>query len=201
MRYTEHMTLHLPQDLIDRALAEDMRIMFHGTASLVDTFSHHRIGKGGDDNSALGLHLAEFPSCAADFAGTAEFHNEGVGGVLVVLVPAQNPYEITSYETFFGFDENGNPDAKMGKAGFEALRIKLLQDGYDIVDYEDGEMGAVSVVLDPTQVQVLGSLTVEQAYEVDEVLSGLGDTLDTKNKIQALRAVLPTSPSPRRAKP
>ena len=119
------MDFHLDPDTKQRVIAEDWRIMFHGTCRRFEAFTEDSIGKGGDDNSSLGVHFAEFPDAAAEYAEAGMLRNEGQGEVLVVLVPARHAHEVRDYEAFFGFNGEGDPDPDFGPAGFARWRQEL----------------------------------------------------------------------------
>lgn len=173
------------------------RVLFHGCGTSIDCFTTDRLGQGAEDNSALGVHLAEFPGIAAAFAETAAAHREGEGMVLIVLAPASTPYVIQSFDDFFGLDENGDP--VLGKEGFAELRTRLVAQGYDMVDYEDGEMGAICVSLLPEGLRVIGAMSIEQAYEFDDTLQQLEDPFDTNIRLSLLEDMIKTKVAPSRS--
>lgn len=178
------MDLRLPIDLVEQAQSQEMRIMFHGTGAILDAFSEASLGLGSDPNSALGVHLAEFPSSAAEFAEIATSYQEGQGTVLVVLLPVRRAYTIHTYEEFFGLDEDGDP--QLDKTGFSRMREDLISQGYDLLEYEDGEMGAVSVALFPHDLTVVGSLTLSQAYELSTRLEQSSDPFCLSERVSHL---------------
>lgn len=184
----------LDDGLAQRVIAEDWRVMFHGTCRRFDAFTEESIGKGGDDNSSLGVHLAEFPDTAAEYADAGHLRGEGEATVLVVLVPARHAFEVRHYETFFGFNEEGNPDPNVGHAGFARWRQQLLAQGHDAVDYEDGE-GCITVALDPASLQIVGRMDVKDAFALREAMDELGDVFDPQARIGLLQALnRPTAP-------
>lgn len=181
------MDFQLDERLAQQAIAEDWRVMFHGTCWRFDAFTEDSIGKGGDDNSSLGVHFAEFPDAAGEYAEAGIHRHEGDGEVLVVLVPARNAFEVRDYEAFFGFNEQGDPDPGFGHAGFARWRQELLSQGHDVVDYEDGE-GCITVALDPSCLRIVGRMSVDEALVLREAMDELDDAFDPAARIALLQA-------------
>lgn len=195
------MDFQLDEHLAQQAIAEDWRVMFHGTCRRFDAFTEESIGKGGDDNSSLGVHFAEFPDAAGEYAEAGMLRNEGQGEVLVVLVPARHAHEVRDYEAFFGFNGEGDPDPDFGPAGFARWRQELLAQGHDVVDYEDGE-GCITVALNPADLRIVGRLDVDEALALRESMDELDEVFDPAARIALLRALAePAARSPRRPKP
>ena len=195
------MDFHLDPNTEQRVIAEDWRVMFHGTCRRFEAFTEDSIGKGGDDNSALGVHFAEFPDAAGEYAEAGAGRGEGNAEILVVLVPARNALEVRDYYTFFGFTEEGDPDPAFGHAGFARWRQELLAQGHDAVDFEDGE-GCITVALNPPDLQIVGRMDVDEAIALREAMDELDDAFDPAARIALLRgqAALVAQP-PRRPKP
>ena len=183
------MILNLTPELEQTLINEDWRVLFHGTCREFKTFGEDSIGQGGDDNSALGVHFAEFPQHAADYAKGGAMRSEGDPQILIVLVPAHAPIEERDYYRFFGFDAEGNPDQAFGKPGFARWRQELLEQGHDVVDYEDGE-GPITVALDPSTLQIVGSMTIDEAHALGERLDLEDDQFCPARRIAVIREAI-----------
>ena len=193
------MEFNLPPDIEKIAVQAGLRVMFHGTCKQVEAFSEALIGRGSDDNSALGVHLTDYAHHAAEYAQIGSDHGEGDGSVLVVLAPAHNPFVESDYDRFFGLNEEGSPDPGFGRAGFARMRAELITQGHDIVDYEDGN-GPISVALDPSKLLIVGRMNMDEAVELGEKMDALEDFFSTPARLAFLRENI-SLPAPRRPRP
>lgn len=161
------------------ALEPDERIVFHGTQSFFGAFDEKFLGKGGDRNSELGFHFADMPSEASEYRRD--------GRVLAVGAITVNPFVETDYYSFFGYNENGDDIA--GKGHFAARRLQLLQEGYDAVEYEDGEQ-TICVVLKSSAVRILAELSEAEVEVVNEAIRALPDSHDDAARLAIVRDVV-----------
>lgn len=180
----------------DEALLQDdgWRLLFHGTSRAFDEFSEDWIGKGGDANSALGVHLAEWPADSAEYAEISLSCEEGSNAhVLAVLCPAQNPKIEFNYFSFFGFsDEEGQ---ELDHAHFHRLRQSLITEGHDILDYEDGEQ-VICVALSPEPLKIIARLTPDEAIELDSRLRDSSDPYSGEFRLSMLKDILASREAP-----
>lgn len=152
------------------------RILFHGTGHDVPAFTEESIGRGADANAALGVHLAEFPDVAADYAvdSAASDATARRPRVLIVALPARHPHPEWDSSVFFGLEDPGipgqtDPIAAWTSADFVRWRQQLRERGHDAIDYEDGDQ-VITVALDPADAVILGEMTVEAARAFREVM-------------------------------
>lgn len=191
----------------------EWRLMFHGTAHAFDNFSEASVGRGSDANSALGVHLAEWPGAAAEYADASVSGDSEAAAprVLVVALPAYSPTnELDDFFKFFGEPDDGIPGVMEALPArdhehFRQERQRLLAAGHDVVDYEDGEQ-VISVALDPSPLVIVGRLSVEAARSIEEAMSRLPDAFDARARLALLEkmgsgwspSALPAIPRPRR---
>ena len=162
------------------ALGEHDRIVFHGTSDAFDAFDLGRCGRGGDANSHLGVHLAEEAREAAEYAEAAAARRGGEAQVLVVRAVAANPFAGFDYHAFFGYGHDGG--SVIGPEEFARRRLELIAQGYDSVDYQDGEQ-TICVSLDPTLLGIVAVLTPAEAAEVGERIEALPDPDDDRARL------------------
>lgn len=173
------------------------RVLFHGSGHSIDAFTEESIGRGQDANAALGVHLAEYPDHAGEYAeASAEFDPTArLAQVYVVVVPARAPtQELNEFFAFFGEPDSGIPGqleplAAKSSGHFAAERQRLLAAGHDLVDYEDGEQ-VIAVALNPADVILIGTFPADQAMDVREVMEVMEATGDCPAH-QRLAAIAP----------
>jgi hypothetical protein len=174
-------------EALTRQLAsEQWGLYFHGTASAFDRFDEARIGTGKDANAGLGFFVTSEPGNATAYARMVAES----GTVLVVLMRVSNPYEFDTFEGFYGADLPG-ADALHDRAYFEALRIKLIETGYDSAFFALDDDGLIGVSLASAGLVVLGELTPDEAEALSSqapFASG-GDPTNAKYKQDALAAI------------
>lgn len=169
------------------SLGEHDRIVFHGTSDAFDAFDLGRCGRGGDANSHLGVHLAEEARDAAEYAEAAAARRGGEARVLVVRAATANPFAGFDYHAFFGYDHDGGSVA--GPEEFARRRLDLLAQGYDSVDYRDGEQ-TICVSLDPSLLGIVAVLTPSEAAEVGERIEALPDPEDDRARLAIVAAAV-----------
>jgi hypothetical protein len=153
--------------LLDKIEAGEYRIVFHGSAQTIRAFTELGVGRGSDRNSALGLFASEIPENAAEYAQSAVDGGEGeTAHVYVVAIPCQKPYTGIDRNRFYGVDDDDIP--LMTHAQFAAQRRQLLNQGFDVVDYEGDGDDVISVCLSPEKAVILADLTYEQALSLQE---------------------------------
>lgn len=170
--------------------------MFHGTAHDFETFTEDSIGKGADANCALGVHLAEYPDVAGEYAEVHSKRDEGATAarVLVVALPANKPTnDLNDFFKFFGEPDAGIPGripaiAAKDHDAFRRERQELLRAGFDVVDYEDGEQ-VISVSLNPKDMVIVGSLTPSAALIAREAIEALPDMFDAQARLAAIEGL------------
>jgi hypothetical protein len=147
-----------------------LTIGFHGSNDYIQEFTTEKIGLGGDGNSSLGLFTTEIPEKAAEYAEIAREHlDQDESYIHVLIVPTRKTYAVADFEEMF--EPEGADDVK---GHFAALRESLIQQGYDSASYEDGE-DVMMVSFLPERVQILGVLTEDECYELDEDLTSRCD--------------------------
>lgn len=150
---------HIRRGLKDKTLT----LAFHGSSEFVSEFTNDKIGLGGDSNSALGLFASEIPEKAAEYAEIAREHlDQDESYIHVLIIPTRKTYAVADFEEMF--EPEGGTDPKLH---FAAVRESLILQGYDSAAYEDGE-DVMMISLLPEQVQILGVLTEDECFELDE---------------------------------
>ena len=168
-------------------LTDDQRVVFHGTNVAFGRFDlTHAVPEGNDANGALGIHTAEFPAEAIDYAETMTSRRGGQPRILVLKAITRNP-KIFGHEEFFGVDEDGND--VMDAAGFAALRKQLLAEGVDSIEFEDPPE-VICVVLDPANVEIVAALTPEAAADVHNRMVKLENQTDDAARLRIVEAVM-----------
>jgi hypothetical protein len=150
--------------------------LYHGTAHDFPAFDKNFDVRGSDPNSALGIHLSEYPGIAAEYAGMSArdvYARRPV--VLVVEADVERAIVCGGREEFFGYDPmevdelTGDWEAVSGplRHKFMFLRMKLMADGFDAVACDDigDDLAGGWVVFDPARLRIVGRLTLEEAYE------------------------------------
>lgn len=165
------------------------KILFHGTSHRFAAFSEDFIGVGGDANSALGVHLAEWPESAAEYAESSQDRDRRAQSACVLVVEAEvsNSFQGFDYYEFFGLDDQGNQVAS--RQAFAQIRQDLLDEGFDTIEYEDGEQQIV-VILEPSNTNIIARLTVDEAYRLSEILSAGDEPFDDDFRRQSLDRIL-----------
>lgn len=143
--------------------------LYHATAAPTFTaFSEASVGRGGDANSSLGVHLAERPGdtlrYVTDHAGQPV---SPAARVLVVEASIERALLTWNSNDFFGTDEHG--EQILDTDAFAARREALRADGYDAVCTEGGmfddDGAGVWVVLDPQRLRVVGEMSLAEAAD------------------------------------
>lgn len=147
--------------------------LYHGTAHDFPAFDDRYVMRGTEPNSALGIHLTEHPVVAAEYAELAGRDRHATAPrVLVLDVEISKAAIISSVEDFLGRPE----DVPYGHEGnrtreeFVAARQEFQAQGYEALalDTEIEDLRGAWVVFDPEKIEIVGSVSVEDAY-------GLGD--------------------------
>jgi hypothetical protein len=171
--------------LTHQLASEQWGLYFHGTASAFDRFDEAQIGTGGKDaNAGLGFFVTREPGNAAEYGRMAR----EPGTVLVVLMRVSNPYEFETFESFYGADlAAGN--ALHDRAHFEALRMKLIDTGYDSAFFGLDDEGLIGISLNSGGLVVLGKLTSDEALSSEAPFASCGEPTDATYKKDALAAI------------
>ncbi len=146
--------------------------LFHGTARDFTEFDSHFTLRGSEPNSALGIHLAESPSIAADYARlAAKDGHAGEPRVLIVVAEVSKVGIVGSAADYLGRDpEIFDIETNRTRVEFVERRLELQAMGFDAVATEETEMLDVSgcwAVFDHSRLSILGYISVEAADELD----------------------------------
>jgi hypothetical protein len=147
-------------------------ILYHGTARDFTEFDTHFTLRGSEPNSALGIHLTESPSIAADYARlAAKDGHAGEPRVLIVEAEVSKVGIVGSAADYLGRDpEIFDVETNRSRVEFVERRLELQDMGFDAVATEETEMLDVSgcwAVFDPATLSIIGSMSVEAAEELD----------------------------------
>lgn len=147
--------------------------LFHGTAHKFEAFDTHFTMRGSEANSALGIHLTEVPGIAADYAELARKDaGASVPMVLVVEVEAARMVVVDDASEFLGYDQDlFDPETNIPREDYVAARHTLQAEGFDGVTVSGtgmDDLDATWVIFDPAALRIVGSLTIEEAYEEPE---------------------------------
>ena len=145
--------------------------LYHATSAPgLKAFDAGSVGLGGDANSALGVHLAERPEDTLRYVtdrngNPVSRHSR----VLVVEADVSRAMVLSHSCDFFGIDEEGNQVREAGE--FAERREALMAEGWHAVCTDSGmfddDGSGVWVVLDPSRLRVVGSMTLDEARESD----------------------------------
>jgi len=156
------------------------RILFHGTSHIIKEFNESSIAKGGDPNSALGIHFTDDPTYAASYADRSKLldNNANEATVLVVLYQSEGQEYIHDYEEFYGDHDEGTNT----KEHFSELRNDLIEDGIDLIDFEGGE-DIITTLLIPERIKIIDRISVQKAIELSKYIQSKNITWDKPNDI------------------
>lgn len=161
-----------------------LTLAFHGSDACIQEFTTEKVGIGGDGNSSFGLFASEIPDKAAEYAETArEQLGQDESYVYALVIPTLKTYRVADFGELF--EPEGVTDLK---AHFATKRESLIQQGYDSAAYEDGE-DVMMISFFPEQVQILGVLTEDECYEIDE------DRISLFDGVKMLRLLLRAAPA------
>ncbi len=146
--------------------------LYHGTARDFQEFDSHFTLRGSEPNSALGIHLTESPSIAADYARLAAKDGHAAEPrVLIVGADVSKVGLVGSAADYLGRDpEIFDIETNRTRVEFIERRLELQDMGFDAVATEETEMYDVSgcwAVFDPARLSILGYMSVEAADELD----------------------------------
>ena len=128
-------------------------IMFHGSISEIASFTEEKIGKGGDPNSAMGIHATEIPSVAFEYASLQATLIRDQPILYVLEINFEKEDFIHSSEDFYGcYDEDTNHHDY-----FKEIRNEYLENEIDIVHFEGGEEPS-SVIISPENISIIKSI-------------------------------------------
>lgn len=153
--------------------------LYHGTAHDFEAFDRHFTLRGTEPNSALGIHLTESPAIAADYAElAARDRHAGEPRVLVVEAEIERAALIGSVEDFLGrpMDLPLGCEGARSREDFVAARMELEAKGFDAValDTAIDDLVGTWVVFEPSRVRIAGSLSVDEAWVLEEENAGPG---------------------------
>lgn len=135
-------------------------IMFHGSIADIKHFSEEMIGKGGDPNSALGLHVTEVPSISFQYADLQSVLEKKEPRIYILEIPFEKEDFIFSSEDFYGCDDE---DTHVHEHFIE-LRKEYINNEIDIVHFEGGEEPS-SIVMKPESVKILSCIIGKEKIE------------------------------------
>lgn len=147
--------------------------LYHGTARQFTEFASDYTLRGSEPNSALGVHLTQSPSIAADYARLAakDWH-AGEPRVLVVEACVSKVGLVGSAADYLGRDpEIFDVETNRTRVEFVERRLELQAMGFDAVATEETEMPDVSgcwAVFDPVRLSIVGDMSLAAAGELDE---------------------------------
>jgi hypothetical protein len=147
-------------------------ILYHGTARDFTEFDTHFTLRGSEPNSALGIHLAESPSIAADYARlAAKDGHAGEPRVLIVEAEVSRVGIVGRASDYLGRDpEIFDEETNRSRVEFVERRLELQDMGFDAVATEETEMSDICgcwAVFDPASLSIMGQMSVEAADELD----------------------------------
>lgn len=146
--------------------------LYHGTARPFTEFASDYTLRGSEPNSALGVHLTDSPSIAADYARLAA--KDGPAGeptVLIVEAEVSKVGLVGSAADYLGRDpEFFDVETNRTRVEFVERRLELQDMGFDAVATEGTELLEVCgcwAVFDPRSLSIIGQMSVEAADELD----------------------------------
>lgn len=161
-----------------------IRITFHGTSHLIKEFNESSIGKGGDPNSALGVHSTDEPAYACEYAelSCALDSNSSESIILVLSYESTGSESTHDYDEFYGCHE----DETNTKEHFSEKREDLLDNDIDIFEFEGGENN-ITTLLAPEKIKIIDKLSVGEATKLSEFL--FENNIQWDNPTEILKAI------------
>lgn len=159
-----------------------MPTLFHGSRTLITSFSSDRVGQGYEANSALGLWLTSVPKRALDYA-------QG-GYVLSVEIPPMRLAMADQWTTTVWGDLQFNQDDFQDAWGmFSVARAHLMAEGYGGVfcDIPNTDLEGAVCVFDPDDVSIGKTYTAKRGDEVMALRpDGTGLVVNAEKKLDYL---------------
>lgn len=157
-------------------------IMFHGSIEELESFSEDKIGKGGDPNSALGIHVTEIPSIAYEYASMQSTLEQKEPKLYIVEIDFNKEDFISSSEDFYGCDDEDTHHHEH----FKILRKEYMESNIDIVHFEGGEEPS-SIVMSPKKAKIIqcinGKDNIKEFVEKFEENFIAYDDYETRQKV------------------
>jgi hypothetical protein len=143
-------------------------ILYHGTSG--DEFTHFdesSIGRGGDANSALGVHCTEHPAVAAGYADLGTSSDKPQKSRILILEVDLSRVKLTNSPVdFYGWSDQLRKTRT--HADYSSLRVRLQSAGFQaLVTDQIGEDDGTWVIFDPSNIQIIGTMSFEEGFEAD----------------------------------
>lgn len=147
--------------------------LYHGTAHEFPEFTADFTLRGGEPNSALGIHLTESAANAAEYARLAAMDvHGGVPRVLIVEADISKVALVGSAADYLGRDpEIFDVETNRTRIEFVERRHELAAQGFDAVATSETELSEVDgcwAVFDPSRLKIIGTMPIEEAEELEE---------------------------------
>lgn len=156
-----------------KELTHNKMLFFYGTTDKINEFLQQKRNKmdGNDPKSTLGIHFSGSPEVASKYAYLKETLNKTIGKkvepiVYVVDYFYKNEDYVYSSEDFYGIEEEKTNNHQY----FANLRNECLEDGIDLLHFEDGEE-PISLALKPENISIKTTLTIKQAQIIDKLFN------------------------------
>ena len=151
--------------------------LFHGTAHEFTAFDDRFVLRGNDPNSALGIHLTEDPSTAAQYSRLAARDIHGTTPkVIVVEAEVRQIGLVSDPADYLGRDpdfEDRENDAT--RVQFIERRFELIDLGFDGLCMEESprdDLTGAWVIFDPNNLTIVKTMTLEEAEAFAEEYEG-----------------------------
>lgn len=145
--------------------------LYHGTAHEFEAFDGRFALRGSEPNSALGIHLSEYPGTAAGYADLAARDTHGSRPrVLVLDVEIARAAVLSSAEQFLGRRLDAPFEAQeVTREEFVAARHRLEAEGFHAVVVDSPVEGLCGTwtVFDPACIRIIAEMSVEEAEDMD----------------------------------
>jgi len=163
--------------------------LFHGTAHEFNAFDDRFILRGNDPNSALGIHLTEDPTVAAEYArlSARDIHGKSPRVIMVEAEVRQiglvsDPADYLGRDPDFEDREND-----VSRIQFIERRFELIDQGFDGLCMDENprdDLYGAWVVFDPNNLTIVNSMTLEEAEAFAEEYEG---SFNPEIKFEAVR--------------
>jgi hypothetical protein len=139
--------------------------LYHATNNIFNSFDSKYIGTGDDPNSALGFYGSNDLGYVLSVAEVLKIMNpESTVAIHKIEYDSAEEEQILTKEEYYGDEYDGT----YSKKHFYSLREDYLDDGIDLLKYED-EYGDMFVMLDDSKIEIKNTYSLEKFQEVNNL--------------------------------
>lgn len=151
--------------------------LFHGTAHEFNTFDERFVLRGNDPNSALGIHLTEDPTLAAEYARLSARDIHGTTPrVIMVEAEVRQVGIVSDPVDYLGRDPDfEDRENDVSRVQFIERRFELIDQGFDGLCMDENsreDLTGAWVVFEPNNLTVVKSMTLRETVAFAEQYEG-----------------------------